>query len=282
MEYHSDRFVDNSLLFFADDDLAAVLPANVHEGILHSHAGLTFGGIVTTFDMTADMMLLLFDPLLRYLREHNLTKLVYKAVPHIYHTIPSEEDLYALFRNGARLVRRDISSAIRLPTELGFKENRRRAIEKARKNGIVVEKSSDYTAFMKVVEENLALRHGVKPVHSHQEMKLLASRFPDNIKLYVARKDSSILAGVIVYENKNVAHAQYIANTEDGRNLDSLDLVFEYLINAYSKSKRYFDFGISTEKEGTYLNAGLISYKEAYGARGVVHDVYELSASPTR
>lgn len=280
MEYHSDRFVDNSLLFMADGALEAILPANVQEGALHSHAGLTFGGIVTTTEMSAIRMLELFDLLRLYLRENNLTKLVYKAVPHIYHTVPAEEDLYALFRNGARLIRRDVSSAIRLPPNLKFKENRNRAIAKARKNKIVVERSSDYEAFMKVVEENLALRHGVKPVHSDQEMELLASRFPDNIKLYVAQKDSSILAGVIVYESKNVAHAQYIANTADGRSLGSLDLVFEYLIENYSKSKRYFDFGISTEKDGTYLNAGLISYKETYGARAVVHDVYELDARP--
>lgn len=276
MEYHSDRFVDNSLLFLTDEILAAVLPANVSEGVLHSHAGLTFGGIISTIDMTANRMLELFDQLLRYLREHNLTKLVYKAIPHIYHNVTSEEDLYALFRYDARLVRRDVSSAIRLPLSLKFRESRNRAIEKARRNGIVVEESADYEAYMKVVEENLALRYGVRPVHSHQEMKLLTSRFPDNIKLYLARKDSSILAGVIVYQSRNVAHAQYIASTEDGRRLGSLDLVFDYLINNYSASKRYFDFGISTEKGGRYLNSGLISYKESYGARTVVYDTYEL------
>ena len=40
--------------------------------------------------------------------------------------------------------------------------------------------------------------------------------------------------------------------------------------------KTYFDFGISTEENGRVLNSGLIDQKEGFGARGVVHDHYEL------
>jgi len=45
MEYHSDRFLDSSLLFFEDDVLIAVMPANTAENILYSHRGLTYGGL---------------------------------------------------------------------------------------------------------------------------------------------------------------------------------------------------------------------------------------------
>jgi hypothetical protein len=37
----------------------------------------------------------------------------------------------------------------------------------------------------------------------------------------------------------------------------------------------YFDFGISTEKQGTYLNKQLIYQKEGFGARGVCYDWYK-------
>ena len=40
------------------------------------------------------------------------TGVVYKCVPHIYHSVPAEEDAYALFVRDAQLVRRDVSSAI--------------------------------------------------------------------------------------------------------------------------------------------------------------------------
>ena len=43
MDYHSDRFIDNSLMFYDDNDnLIALLPGNIKDNILYSHQGLTF------------------------------------------------------------------------------------------------------------------------------------------------------------------------------------------------------------------------------------------------
>ena len=114
MEYHADRFDDHSLLFFADDKLVALLPANRRDDTLVSHGGLTYGGFVTDERMRAALMLQLFDALDAHCREHDLRKVVYKSVPHIYHRVPAEEDLYALFVRDARLVRRDVSSTVRM------------------------------------------------------------------------------------------------------------------------------------------------------------------------
>ena len=48
MDYHSDRFEDHSLMFFSNNKLVALLPANIKENILVSHGGLTYGGLVVT------------------------------------------------------------------------------------------------------------------------------------------------------------------------------------------------------------------------------------------
>src|SRR5690606_16173620 len=48
MDYHNDRFEDHSLLVFKNEKLVAVLPANKKEGDLHSHQGLTYGGLILT------------------------------------------------------------------------------------------------------------------------------------------------------------------------------------------------------------------------------------------
>ena len=58
--------------------------------------------------------------------------LLYKIVPMIYHSYPSDEDLYALFRMGAKLVRRDISSTIYMHNKISFNQRRKRNIKKAR------------------------------------------------------------------------------------------------------------------------------------------------------
>ena len=77
-----------------------------------SHGGITFGGIISGQKMKTARMLQVFSALVNKLRERGVKKLIYKAIPHIYHTLPAEEDLYALFLHNARLFRRDVSSTV--------------------------------------------------------------------------------------------------------------------------------------------------------------------------
>ena len=143
---------------------------------------------------------------------------------------------------------------------------------------MTVRQSDDFNVFMQIEEEVLLERHGVKPVHSAEEIKLLAKRFPDNIKLFASFKEDVMLAGVIMYESQNVAHVQYVANSKAGRNLGAQDIIENYLIKEHYRSdKRYFDFGISTEKQGTQLNVGLIQRKENFGANAIVYDTYKIT-----
>jgi hypothetical protein len=113
-------------------------------------------------------------------------------------------------------------------------------------------------------------------VHTLAEMEQLKEKFPNEIRLFVARKEDEILAGTLIYETTQVAHAQYIASSPQGRTIGALDGLFEHLISQVFNTKRYFDFGISTEQGGRYLNEGLIFQKEGFGARTVVYDSYEL------
>lgn len=277
MEYHSDRFVDYSIMFFDDNRLIAVMPANIRDDVVYSHGGLTFGGIISDPRMKTSMMLELFAALKEYLKTKGIKKLVYKAIPYIYHNVPAEEDIYALFRHNAKLIRRDVSSTIFLEERIAFSKGRRWCIKKSKTNGLDVRKSYDFKTFMAIEAENLRKKYGVKPTHTTDEIQLLASRFPENIKLFAAYKDDIMVAGVVIYESKNVAHTQYIAATDEGKKLFAVDLIHDFLINGYYKEKKYFDFGISTENKGLYLNEGLISFKEEFGARAVVHDFYELN-----
>ncbi|ACS91099.1 GNAT family N-acetyltransferase [Thermococcus sibiricus] len=280
MEYHSDRFEDHSLMFFYKNTLVGVMPANIEKDKIYSHAGLTYGGVVSGNKMRTPVMMGLFKALTSYLEDMGITKLVYKPVPHIYHIIPAEEDLYALFRFGARLIRRDVSSTIDLTEKIRFSSGRRRSIKNAKSHGLVIKQTDDFDTYMSIVEENLRKKYGVKPTHTADEIKLLASRFPEHIKLFAVYYKGEMVAGVIMYEsNKKVAHAQYIASNEIGKELYALDYLFDYLINEYYSRinpRKYFDFGISTENEGKYLNFDLITYKEQFGARATVYDRYEL------
>ena len=263
-------------MFLKDGELVGIITGNITYDVIYSHAGLTYGGIVTNYGMRVQLMVDMFGVLLDYLKHDNIRKLIYKSIQSINHSVPTDEDLYALYRYNAKLIRRDVGSAIYMPTRPVFQTNRTRTMNKALKNALVARPSYDFKTFMGVVENVLVRRYGVKPVHTYEEIEVLAKRFPDQIKLFASYKNDEMLAGVVIYESNNVAHAQYIANSDKGKALGALDLVFGYLISECYPKKRYFDFGISTEDEGRHLNIGLVNHKEGFGASSYVHDFYEL------
>ena len=276
MDYHSDRFEDYSLMFYDNNKLIAVLPASNHGEEIRSHGGLTYGGFVYNKKMTAQKMLQVMECLIEFCKQDRKKTIVYKRIPYIYYDYPSDEDLYALFRCGARLTRRDISTAIFLPDRIRFNERRRRNVKKAVKAALTFKESNDYKQYINMLAEVLAARHGTRPVHTAEEMEQLSNSLPDNIKLYAAYEGDKMLAGSIVYETKAVAHAQYIASSFEGRNCGALDFVFDKLINEVYNDKVYFDFGISTEDRGRYLNEGLIEQKQEFGGRGIAYDEYTI------
>ena len=276
MDYHADRFDDNSFMFYHKGKLKAVLPANVAGNTLYSHQGLTYGGLLLDKKATVEDVLECFDSLNSWLRKNGISKVVYKALPWIYQQYPSQEDLYALtWKCKAQLISRDIASTIVIDNKLKFAESRKSGIRKALSLNIEVGESNDVDGFWHVLEDNLGNRYNAKPVHTASEMKLLMSRFPNNIKLYVAKMNGEIVGGTLIYVTPQVVHTQYISASLEGKKHGALDLLFDYIINKVYANCRYFDFGKSTEQGGAYLNEPLIFQKEGFGGRGVCYDWYQ-------
>lgn len=287
MDYHQDRFHDHSLMIYYKDKLYALLPANevvsasnneIPQKELVSHQGLTYGGLLTCNKMTAELTCETFEAIGNYLKQEGFSKLTYKAIPWIYHKIPSEEDLYALIKIGkANLSAREISTTIPLGNRLKFSEQRRRGVNKAKKNSLIIRQSSqeDVFAFWNILNNNLQQKYHTRPVHSNEELQLLMSRFPENIIGYSVLKDEEVIAGTIIFITPQVIHTQYIGASEKGKEEGALDLLFDYLINQKKWNAPYFDFGKSTEDRGNYLNTNLIHQKEGFGGRGVAYDTYE-------
>jgi len=277
MDYHCDRFADHSLMIHDDAGrLVALLPSNEVGSTLNSHAGLTYGGLILDAKSGSVAVLNMLGGVRDYMRDNGFSRLLYKTIPSIYHRQPAEEDRYALFRMGARLSRRDVLSVVPREDRIRYQDRRSRGIKSALKAGVRVAESLAYPAFWKILEDNLAARYGVAPVHSLNEMQLLQAQFPDSIRLFLAFADQSPLAGAVVYESSRVAHVQYISTSDAGRSVHALDAVFDHLLKHVYTDKSYFDFGISNEDGGRILNNGLVEQKEGFGARTVVHDHYEL------
>lgn len=277
MEYHNDRFEDLSLMVFdVNNKLTAILPANIKDNILYSHQGLTFGSFIVDDKMKTETMLDIFEALKIFLKENKVEKMIYKCIPYIYQIKPSEEDKYSLFINDAKLIRRDITSTINLTETVRYSKGRKWTINKAKKEDVDVFESVDYELFWNLLTNVLESNHEVKPIHTLDEIKKLVDSFPKNIKLFLAKKKDVVVSGALIFENTRIVHTQYLANSELGREIGALDLLIDFLIKDIYKDKKYFDFGISNEDAGRFLNTGLISQKEGFGARAVAHDFYEL------
>lgn len=298
MDYHSDRFFDCSLLIYSGispdgefkekslttKDLVAVFPANwdkEHQTVC-SHQGLTYGGLVVLPEVTQKEVLDMMQAILLYYRDYmQAERLIYKPIPYIYSSIPSGEDLYALFRAGARLSRRLVSTCVSMHNPMKMATLRIRQARKAVDHGFYIDRMTEgdtqtLREYWALLTDVLKRYHNARPTHTLQEMQLLMSQFPKNIRLYIVRRDKEIVAGIVVFECRTVAHVQYIASGEEGRTYGALDLLFRHLINERYKQFEYVDFGTSNEDEGRYLNEGLIHQKEGFGGRAVCYDTYEI------
>lgn len=277
MEYHSDRFYDHSLMFYDDKrKLLGVIPSNLSEDILYAHQGLTFSGLIIDEKVTTPQVLSVFNSMINHCKNNGIRKVVYKRIPDLYCAVPAQDDLYALFINNAKLIRRDVNSVVYLTEKYSYSKGRKWSVNKAKKEQIEVVESEDYDAFWDILKKVLS-RHDAIPTHTVNEIVHLRKKLPDNIKLFLAKKDNSILAGTVLFINKDVVHTQYMASTDVGRETGALDFLIHHLMtDEYSKMK-YFNFGISTEESGKVLNEGLLAQKNGFGAKSTVYDFYEIS-----
>lgn len=189
MDYHSYRFDDFSLIARSDKgSILALLPADAKDGTLRSHAGLTYGGWLMSDKADMNTMMEIWRSARDYALSQGLTAMVYKPVPHIFHRYPAEEDLYALFRDGAATESVQVSSVIDLNAPIQFDQNARRGVAKAMKAGLRVAVSEDYGSFWKILSEVLSERHNT--TWSTPSKKSQCSR-PASRKTYASTESST-------------------------------------------------------------------------------------------
>lgn len=279
LEYHADRFEDESLIASDGQDIIALLPATRHGDELVSHGGLTFGGLLTRRRGRAPVTRRALEGIVSYMATGGIRQLRYKAIPHVFHSHPAEEDLYFLLNTfGARIVRRDLSSVISLAEPLKYSKGRKALLSKARKSGVEITQSIDWVTFHDLLSTVLA-SHGTKPVHSVGELQKLARLFPENVKLFAAMLGGQMVAATLLFDFGQVVHTQYLATSEAGKQVGALDFLIADMIQRATATGTYFSFGISTEDNGKVLNEGLLSQKEGFGGRSICIDTYEIDVA---
>ncbi|WP_282031342.1 GNAT family N-acetyltransferase [Winogradskyella eximia] len=278
MDYHNHIFQDFSLMVYKKRKLLALLPANLVEQSLYSHQGLTYGSLIYSKGFKTIDFIHVFKAILEFLDQKRITSLTIKELPTIYLHNESNNSLsYLLFKLKAELLRTDLHSVVNMKYR-AYSNSRKEGVKRAVKSNLRVEESQTLELFWNsILIPNLEIKHQVKPVHSLEEITLLKSRFPNNIRQFNVFYKDKIVGGTTIIETQNVAHCQYISGNQDKNELGSLDFLHHYLIEHVFANKPYFDFGTSNIHLGQQINEGLLFWKEGFGARSIPQGFYKIS-----
>ena len=227
MEYHQDRFEDFSLLVFEGEKLKAVLPANKRGNSVYSHQGLTYGGLVFLSKLKAEKTELILDEILLFLKENSIETLYYKPIPGFYIQEGTQEMDFFLFRRGALLEHKEMSLGVNLTQPLKISKSKLKHFRRIENLDLDIIEETDFTPFWStILEPRLLLKFNTKPVHTKEEISLLKESFPENIRQYSVYQNDEIIAGITIFETKNVVKSQYGATSEKGEQVRALDFLF--------------------------------------------------------
>ena len=276
MDYHKDRFVDHSVLVYKGKTLIALLPANEVENVIHSHQGLSYGGLITNLNTKFADIYQCFRQFLKYYYKLEFEKVIYKSQPYYYLSTLAFEYEHALFLAEAKLSDKEMSAVIDLEDLIKWQKRRIRSLKKAVQSEINYSiNSSLWKEFWSVLESNLKERHHLKPVHQLDEILSLKKLFKDNIVLWISQKKNEVVSGVVLFINNKTIHVQYSASTSTGKRFGALDGLLHEISNHY-KSYKYLSLGVSNNRISKRINKGLTDWKEGFGSKAFPHNFHEI------
>ena len=266
IEYHEDKFEDVSLVFFEGGHPIAVFPAEVNNGQVSSHRGLTYEGWIVIGGLSQETLRKMVLGTIRWYQSRGFQTMAIKSVPEFLCRGSQKDLIEAIQSTDPEISEKAVFHTTALPyqiTDRGRKWGQKKAIA----FGLELKVSDDFEGFWeKVLEPLLEDKFQNTPVHSLKEILLLKSRFPENIMIYTAYKDGEILAGTVLFIDRGFLHAQYIASTKNGRKYRALDLLFAGIIEEFKSNKKHLSLGSSCDSRTGIPIPGLVRWKESLGA----------------
>ena len=279
IDYHQDRFTDHSLLFFRDQQLIAILPANIKQSILHSHQGLSYGGFILSKSFSSDWVTPCLKALKKFMQTQRLSLLRIKRLPEIYIQPSSCKQLLELFYQQSTLHTQEANSVIDLQEVNSYNTLKKRLIRRAFKNRLTTSYSNNWKGYWEILTTNLRTRFNAEPVHTLQEILMLKERFPKHIQLLVTQsEENELLAGTVLFIHATTIHTQYLSNSPKGREVAALDWTIHQLIHNSKQTHHYLSLGTSIATDGQ-TNLGLKRWKEGFGTQDFFHEyrVFDFS-----
>lgn len=291
LNYHpSDRFIDDSLLFYSGNELIGVCPGAVsyenNNKIYVSHPGSTYGGLIVSKNiLRAEKILALIDEFETYLRKNNYISCILKQNNPLMNTCPMDLLDFCLYYKGYKEYREldiciDFSNYNVENIISNFSKLKKRQVRKCIDSGLVLREMSgekDMERFLDILAANLK-KFNKSPYHTVDDLLELKERFPKTIQYWGAEIEGKIIAEsmVFLFDRSNVAHTHYLAADPEYSASSPMSYIYYSMIDMYSKlGYRHLSWGITTEHLGVELNFGLTNNKEEFGGTHNVVSIYE-------
>jgi hypothetical protein len=281
LNYHpKERFVDNSVLLFDGNTLAAVVPGCIinDEGkrIFSSHPGSTFGGpVIHKKYYSALNIIEMIKALENKLKEGGVEKILLKITPDLFCKEKSDVLQYALTYCGYSNYS-DLSTYIDFETykqdiSTNFDHGQKGKLKQALKNDMLFKKidtDENVCVFHSILEKNL-MKFNVHPIHSVKELfDFKNNRLRDIVQFYGIFFGSEMIAGGMLFDFGPILHAQYLSMDYEYIKYRPMTYLYYKLIElAIQNGYKTLSWGISTEKKGSVLNESLLSFKESFGSK---------------
>lgn len=294
LDYHpTDRFIDCSLMIYDKKNvLVALCPACCRyvDGakVFYSHAGSTFGGIIITerschFNKIMGILLAVED----YCKKNGYSSLLLKQTSDLFSVEKNDLIEYCYYYLGYQEFKElnlyiDFSK-YKENILSNFSQGKRTNINNCKKKGVTFKKlneRSEINTFYNILCQTLQ-KYNRLPVHNLDELLLLKDEILLNeCEFYGAFLDDEMIAGsMMFYFNKaHVAHTQYLCALHEYDTLSAMTYMYYAMIDlAKSRGYKGISFGIATEDNGTVLNSGLLTSKEAFGSLHSLNRTYRKS-----
>ena len=265
MDYHADRFEDFSWMIFEGEKLKAVLPAHRTGKDLYAHNGLTYSDFLFHYKLKLEHKVLILEAALPYLHKAEIEHIHLKSIPWVFQSLIDDSNTYLYHQLQAEMKQVKPFFVRINGNEIPVNRNRKKNLKKMSGRGYHLTEGVELLPeFWQVVEQNLKERYASRPVHSLEEIQLLMSRFPNEIKLFSLKVNDKLLAGALVYYINRAIHFQYIHAVSGEQEREAVEWLVYHLVQAHA-DKEFISFGTSGV-EGNNLHKGLVYWKQSFGS----------------
>lgn len=287
LSYHQEgTFTDASLIIRDAQTIVALLPAALVDGVLVSHPGASYGGLVLPWNSGMKETGEVIDAVMAYAQQKQYLGIRFlRLPPPSVRRRFSDDQEYWLYQRGWKTFRFELATSLFLrglteETLLSSYDGKcRNSVRQGMKSGLTVALSDDIDTYWPMLEATLEARHHTKPTHTLQQFARLREMCPQEARLITASHEGKIIAGIVfVTLHDKAVYTLYIAQDFAFQHLRPLPVLVHALAELSIREGRdVLHFGISTEDSGKEVNDGLFFFKESFGGVSVRRESWEYT-----